>query len=429
MVNEPIQFKGKLAFYHWQTERWTQFPVSGYIETQYFAIGSLRAVYHGHILGHPERPSEMLPIVVKVALPDTDAAIQTYYTDIKLQSMAMECAKAFSEHSQIKHKVEIIKAGLLVLDKDLIIQLNSPAGIINTRILHLEERLTGKFTKFTNNMGFIHEDERNTPQAFSHFSYVWSGYSSLICDVQGVAIDGVKDIYTDPQAHTQNNEKLINCLGNLGGLGINAFFSTHKCNAICQALGLESFILKTDDHGTLPHTMSIATTILYETVPNDADTYSEDEEKQPTYNNLHLSQIYGARAVTASLLRGVTEEQLMKITSENITNLETIQLHKIFPPGGKQISNKHSTTGDSAGTESGSCEIIETKSQVPDSKTFVWLKALKPAGFYHSFMCWLKDCHTVALTGEQLTLPQNEDILHDYTDKDGSHDYDMDNIE
>ena len=35
---------------------------------------------------------------------------------------------------------------------------------------------------------------RNTPQAFSHFTYEASEQKILICDVQGV-----NDIYTDPQ--------------------------------------------------------------------------------------------------------------------------------------------------------------------------------------------------------------------------------------
>ncbi len=35
------------------------------------------------------------------------------------------------------------------------------------------------------------EDERNTPQAFSHFTYEASGKQMLLCDVQGVG-----DMYT-----------------------------------------------------------------------------------------------------------------------------------------------------------------------------------------------------------------------------------------
>jgi hypothetical protein len=39
--------------------------------------------------------------------------------------------------------------------------------------------------------GYVSEDERNTPQAFSHFTYEASGKQMLLCDVQGVG-----DMYT-----------------------------------------------------------------------------------------------------------------------------------------------------------------------------------------------------------------------------------------
>ena len=44
----------------------------------------------------------------------------------------------------------------------------------------------GRFMKFNNNCGYVGDDERNTPQAFSHFSFEASNRSYLICDLQGV---------------------------------------------------------------------------------------------------------------------------------------------------------------------------------------------------------------------------------------------------
>lgn len=38
---------------------------------------------------------------------------------------------------------------------------------------------------------------RNTPSAFAHFSYEASNKRLLVCDIQGVG-----DLYTDPQIHT-----------------------------------------------------------------------------------------------------------------------------------------------------------------------------------------------------------------------------------
>ncbi len=62
----------------------------------------------------------------------------------------------------------------------------------------VERHIPGDYQKHNNNHGFVeNEDQRNTPQAFSHFTYEVSGQNMLVVDIQGV-----RDIYTDPQIHT-----------------------------------------------------------------------------------------------------------------------------------------------------------------------------------------------------------------------------------
>lgn len=51
----------------------------------------------------------------------------------------------------------------------------------------VELYIAGVYRKHNNNYGFVNEDERNTPQAFSHFTYEASGRRVLVCDIQGVA--------------------------------------------------------------------------------------------------------------------------------------------------------------------------------------------------------------------------------------------------
>ena len=43
----------------------------------------------------------------------------------------------------------------------------------------------GEYKKFNSNSGYVSEDCRRTPQAFSHFSFEQSGREKMIIDIQG----------------------------------------------------------------------------------------------------------------------------------------------------------------------------------------------------------------------------------------------------
>lgn len=55
----------------------------------------------------------------------------------------------------------------------------------------MERFIDGPYRKHNNNFGYVSEEERNTPQAFSHFTYESSGHQLLCVDIQGVS-----DMYT-----------------------------------------------------------------------------------------------------------------------------------------------------------------------------------------------------------------------------------------
>ena len=71
------------------------------------------------------------------------------------------------------------------------------------------------------------QEERATPNAFSHYTWEASNRSILVCDIQGVL-----DMYTDPQVHTGSGEGFGQ--GNLGLDGIHRFLGTHICNDVCR---------------------------------------------------------------------------------------------------------------------------------------------------------------------------------------------------
>lgn len=69
-------------------------------------------------------------------------------------------------------------------------------------LYHVENFIEGHYVKYNSNSGFVLEDEaqairRQTPQAFSHFTFERSGHEIMVVDIQGVG-----DLYTDPQIHT-----------------------------------------------------------------------------------------------------------------------------------------------------------------------------------------------------------------------------------
>eukprot|EP00668_Euglena_longa_P035938 GGOE01046180.1.p1 GENE.GGOE01046180.1~~GGOE01046180.1.p1 ORF type:complete len:470 (-),score=159.19 GGOE01046180.1:256-1665(-) len=144
--------------------------------------------------------------------------MQCFKDDIVMQEFCRSYAKEYNKLNPPK-KVNFLQAFLVVFHE----RSDQP-------VFACEPMLMGEFVKFTNNAGDVNESaDRDTPHAFSHFSYVHSGEKHIIVDIQGFM-----DTYTDPQVHSTT---LSFGLGNLGQPGIDAFFSTHKCNSVCQKLG------------------------------------------------------------------------------------------------------------------------------------------------------------------------------------------------
>jgi hypothetical protein len=188
----------------------------------------MRAAFHLIDLSKPKDKQHYVCKMSKDPKEDTS----TYFMDVEMQALAKLFADEFNKFNPPK-KVDFVEASLI----KCLERRGQP-------ILAVEPFLKGKYVKHSNNYGFVSEEDRNTPQAFSHFSYCKSKGDLLICDIQGV-----DDKYTDPQIHSKDKTGFGK--GNMGISGMHKFFETHRCNSICRLIGLPPHQTKQVDYGTV----------------------------------------------------------------------------------------------------------------------------------------------------------------------------------
>lgn len=110
----------------------------------------------------------------------------TYFQDVRLQMDAKLWGEEYNRHNPPK-KVDIFMMAVLEFpERD------------GAPLFHVEHFIDGEYVKYNSNSGFVENRVcRQTPHAFSHFTFERSGHELIVVDVQGVG-----DLYTDPQIHT-----------------------------------------------------------------------------------------------------------------------------------------------------------------------------------------------------------------------------------
>jgi uncharacterized C2H2 Zn-finger protein len=177
-------------------------------------------------------------------LPELDR--QRYMSDLELQSVSAKLAFEFNSRIQRTTANPNIKIKFLMAK---VVRMTLPDGTY--RFMAQERLLKGVdgMVKFTNNLNFVHVFPPNDHAsinlcefavAFSHFTYIHSDGYLMVCDLQGISIKDEKGanvlLLTDPAIHCPGALRFGKT--NLQKLGIDKFFSTHKCNKYCAALGL-----------------------------------------------------------------------------------------------------------------------------------------------------------------------------------------------
>ena len=200
----------------YETQEWKTENIKVKIDEQPFDKGGLRYVFHLQDLTNPNERW-----VAKMSQDMRDNIRRDiYFNDVRMQCIAKYFCHGPKGYNSYKPPKEVDFLDSFVLN------LKQRQG---SPVCHVERYIQGDYKKYNNNVGWINnDDDRNTPQAFAHFTYEASKRTLLVCDIQGV-----NDIYTDPQVHSSDNLKAFG-RGNLGKKGFENFLRTHRCNPICR---------------------------------------------------------------------------------------------------------------------------------------------------------------------------------------------------
>ena len=109
-------------------------------------------------------------------------------------------------------------------------------------VVTIEEFISGTFTKYINNTGFLFAPEDNVigqkAETFVHFSYELSNENLMAVNIQGSSFDLYDPEIANSDQAANVNEMLF-CAGNLNAVAMSNFKSQHKCNMFCKLLHLK----------------------------------------------------------------------------------------------------------------------------------------------------------------------------------------------
>lgn len=156
---------------------------------------------------------------------DWDTADNTY-------KKAKDLADRFNVESRTNTPIRIVDYDI----QKVISQGNEGTPKLNEWVM-VEDFLEGDFQKYISNSGWVKPrciSEHPSMPAFAHWSWVHTGGSLMVSDLQGVRYDS-KYVLTDPV--------ILSLEGGYGStdlslVGMGLFFLSHQCTNMCRSLGI-----------------------------------------------------------------------------------------------------------------------------------------------------------------------------------------------
>ena len=177
--------------------------------------------------------------IVKV-FKNADAAFRNGNT-VRITRLARKLAAEFNKLEKIDRPLRFLVPQVAVISKVAKVSWFHTSARTGD-IVTVEERIRGKYEKFISNNGTLLF--HGTLSTFSHWTYWKSKEKFMIVDLQGERREN-EYILTDPAIHS--GKGFGEPFGELdcGMVGIEAFFSTHRCEKVCKGLPVPSNIIHT----------------------------------------------------------------------------------------------------------------------------------------------------------------------------------------
>ncbi|ELR17549.1 MHCK/EF2 kinase domain containing protein [Acanthamoeba castellanii str. Neff] len=206
-----------------QPREWKCQTVRGLIEDQVMAEGSLRVVHKVWAGNNFYVIKRFKPhVVTTLKLATEEALVRLLQEEVVMQRCAWDLAARWNALEMPKN---------VQVNPLFVVKLADRLPQVWAVMEPMLEGADQSYVKYNDNCGGVFAQEgrvRETPQTFSHFTHLVTGGQWLVCDLQGVG-----DTFTDPQVHTNPRERCP-VAGNHGPKGMDDFFATHQCSALCE---------------------------------------------------------------------------------------------------------------------------------------------------------------------------------------------------